>query len=159
MAPWNRLRPDRSSDKDGKKRINTQGRPQSRPQSPPQSQLQSAEETPPTPTPENGSTATSAPAPTKRRNHRTRDSVVSLSAVQDSSTKSEANPPRVPLLELPEAETGTSRPQRFSLLRFRHASDSQLSKTAQEHAFSPPPPVPGELDRWQPKPSDIWLTI
>lgn len=32
--------------------------------------------------------------------------------------------------------------QRFSMLKFRHASDSQLSKTAKEHALARAPPVP-----------------
>ena len=33
-------------------------------------------------------------------------------------------------------------PRRFSVLRFRHASDSQLSTTAKEHAARDAPPVP-----------------
>ena len=33
-------------------------------------------------------------------------------------------------------------PRRFSMLRFRHASDSQLSTTAKEHAARDAPPVP-----------------
>jgi hypothetical protein len=33
-------------------------------------------------------------------------------------------------------------PRRFSMLRFRHASDSQLSTTAKEHAARDVPPVP-----------------
>lgn len=33
-------------------------------------------------------------------------------------------------------------PRRFSMLRFRHASDSQLSTTAKEHASRDAPPVP-----------------
>ena len=32
--------------------------------------------------------------------------------------------------------------RRFSMLRFRHASDSQLSTTAKEHAARDAPPVP-----------------
>jgi hypothetical protein len=146
MAPWNRLRPDRTSEKDGKKHTSTHSRPQSQAQNRPQSQLSPAEPPPTLPVGDGSAAAPTSP-PTQRRNHRTRDSVVSLSAVHDS-TKPEATPPRIPLLELPEAEKGTSRPQRFSLLRFRHASDSQLSKTAQEHAFSPPPPVPGESNQY-----------
>ncbi|KAL9006250.1 MAG: hypothetical protein Q9188_001022 [Gyalolechia gomerana] len=35
-----------------------------------------------------------------------------------------------------------SRPQRFSLLRFRHASDSQLSRTAKDQSMMNRPPVP-----------------
>lgn len=38
--------------------------------------------------------------------------------------------------------TQTTRPQRFSLLRFRHASDSQLSRTARDQSMTRPPPVP-----------------
>ena len=34
------------------------------------------------------------------------------------------------------------RQQRFSMLKFRHASDSQLAKTAKEQAAVPPPPMP-----------------
>ncbi len=34
------------------------------------------------------------------------------------------------------------RQQRFSMLRFRHASDSQLSKTARDQANVPTPPMP-----------------
>lgn len=39
-------------------------------------------------------------------------------------------------------EPQTVRPQRFSLLRFRHASDSQLSRTARDQTMTRPPPVP-----------------
>ncbi|KAI4192095.1 MAG: hypothetical protein LQ348_003267 [Seirophora lacunosa] len=39
-------------------------------------------------------------------------------------------------------EPQTGRPQRFSLLRFRHASDSQLSRAARDQTMTPPPPVP-----------------
>lgn len=42
----------------------------------------------------------------------------------------------------PEQETFSSRPQRFSLLKFRHASDSQLSRTARSQARNPSPPMP-----------------
>lgn len=35
-----------------------------------------------------------------------------------------------------------SRTQRFSLLRFRHASDSQLSRTARDQSLTSRPPVP-----------------
>lgn len=34
------------------------------------------------------------------------------------------------------------RQQRFSMLKFRHASDSQLAKTAKEQAAMVPPPMP-----------------
>jgi len=36
----------------------------------------------------------------------------------------------------------TTSARRFSMLRFRHASDSQLSTTAREHAARDAPPVP-----------------
>ncbi|MCJ1438908.1 hypothetical protein MMC27_008298 [Xylographa pallens] len=65
---------------------------------------------------------------------RFRDSVVSLSAVNDASVTERAGSPPVP------ARTPKHRP--FSMLRFRHASDSQLSKTAKEQASSETPPVP-----------------
>ncbi|KAL9029076.1 MAG: hypothetical protein Q9196_002639 [Gyalolechia fulgens] len=39
-------------------------------------------------------------------------------------------------------EPHMSRPQRFSLLRFRHASDPQLSRTAKDHSIMNRPPVP-----------------
>ncbi len=41
----------------------------------------------------------------------------------------------------PEQDTFSSRPQRFSLLKFRHASDSQLSRTARSQATNPSPPI------------------
>ncbi|MCJ1378963.1 hypothetical protein MMC17_002062 [Xylographa soralifera] len=63
-----------------------------------------------------------------------RDSVVSLSAVNDASVTERAGSPPVP------ARTPKHRP--FSMLKFRHASDSQLSKTAKEQAGSEAPPVP-----------------
>ncbi|KAJ4338244.1 hypothetical protein N0V95_008102 [Ascochyta clinopodiicola] len=54
-----------------------------------------------------------------------------------------------------------SNPRRFSMLRFRHASDSQLSTTAKEHADRAPPPVPpvpasaAERSNEQPPPAII----
>ncbi|MCJ1402426.1 hypothetical protein MMC11_005646 [Xylographa trunciseda] len=65
---------------------------------------------------------------------RFRDSVVSLSAVNDASITERAGSPPVP------ARTPKHRP--FSMLKFRHASDSQLSKTAKEQADSEAPPMP-----------------
>lgn len=41
-----------------------------------------------------------------------------------------------------EQEFQSRRPQRFSLLKFRHASDSQLSKTARTQGMNRSPPVP-----------------
>lgn len=42
----------------------------------------------------------------------------------------------------PPASPRPQNPRRFSMLRFRHASDSQLSTTAKEHAARDAPPVP-----------------
>lgn len=39
-------------------------------------------------------------------------------------------------------EPQMGRPQRFSLLRFRHASDPQLSRTAKDQSMMNRPPVP-----------------
>lgn len=63
-----------------------------------------------------------------------RDSVVSLSAVSDRPAL-EALPSSDELLKPPKQ-------RRFSLLRFRNASDSQLSRTAKEQA-SKRPCIPG----------------
>ncbi|KAF3033906.1 hypothetical protein E8E12_005149 [Didymella heteroderae] len=52
-------------------------------------------------------------------------------------------------------------PRRFSMLRFRHASDSQLSATAKEHAArdAPPvPPVPASAERMSNEPPAIITT-
>ena len=71
-----------------------------------------------------------------RRNRRLRDSVVSLSAVNDSM---KAERIAAAHLEVPEIPERPVKSNRFSLLKFRHASDSQLSKTAKEHAENTPP--------------------
>ncbi|KAL8760654.1 MAG: hypothetical protein Q9184_003169 [Pyrenodesmia sp. 2 TL-2023] len=42
----------------------------------------------------------------------------------------------------PKQDSFSSRPQRFSLLRFRHASDSQLSRTARSQVTDRSPPMP-----------------
>jgi hypothetical protein len=42
----------------------------------------------------------------------------------------------------PSSSPRPAHPRRFSMLRFRHASDSQLSTTAKEHAARDAPPVP-----------------
>lgn len=49
----------------------------------------------------------------------------------------------------PPASPRPSQNRRFSMLRFRHASDSQLSTTAKEHARDAPPvpPVPASAER------------
>ena len=78
---------------------------------------------------------------TSRRARRLRDSVVSLSAVNEAFGSSDRNPDR---LEVPENSETPVKSNRFSLLKFRHASDSQLSRTAREHASHTghTPPVP-----------------
>ena len=63
-----------------------------------------------------------------------RDSVASFNEANEGSAKSRPSSP--PAVDRP----GKSR--RFSILRFRHASDSQLAKTAKEHANTGVPPVP-----------------
>ena len=65
---------------------------------------------------------------------RLHDSVVSLSAVNE--------PPVVDRPSSPPIQERTSKHQRFSILRFRHASDSQLAKTAKGHAAAVVPPMP-----------------
>ena len=65
---------------------------------------------------------------------RLHDSVVSLSAVNE--------PPGVDRPSSPPIQERTPKHQRFSILRFRHASDSQLAKTAKEHAAAVVPPMP-----------------
>lgn len=46
----------------------------------------------------------------------------------------------------PYTQEPQPRPQRFSLLKFRHASDPQLARTARDQAMSDRPPMPaGEL--------------
>jgi hypothetical protein len=62
---------------------------------------------------------------------RVRDSVLSLSAVDDAPIRAEERPLD---REGPEPEPRSARPHRFSLLRRRYASDSQLSRTADEHS-------------------------
>lgn len=71
-----------------------------------------------------------------RRNRRIRDSVVSLSAIKGPTNSFAQSPP---LLEVPEVQGKPNKHHRFSLLKFRHASDSHLSKTAREHAEETPP--------------------
>lgn len=63
-----------------------------------------------------------------------RDSVVSLNAVDDVPVFDPAGSP--PMQEkMPKH-------RRFSILKFRHASDSQLSKTAREQREEQAPPLP-----------------
>ena len=62
--------------------------------------------------------------------------MVSLSAVNDSMRAERTTAAHLDVPEVPERPAKTNR---FSLLKFRHASDSQLSKTAKEHAENTPP--------------------
>lgn len=71
-----------------------------------------------------------------RRNRRLRDSVVSFSAVHDSFGSKDKG---LSNWEVPEEAERPLKSKRFSLLKFRHASDSQLSKTAKEHGEQTPP--------------------
>ena len=66
-----------------------------------------------------------------------RNSIDPAGAATDASFGE--RPPRPPSPPLPNP-----RQQRFSILRFRHASDSQLSRTAKEQAQAAisPPPMP-----------------
>jgi hypothetical protein len=116
MMPWNRLRVERPSDIDVLRRSDLE--PSQRPYS-----------TYGLPT-----DIRSAGEPPRRR---IRDSVVSLSAVRDQPTfDTAASPPIQDTLPVPKN-------RRFSMLKFRHASDSQLSKTAKEHAeAAAAPPIP-----------------
>ena len=74
-----------------------------------------------------------------RMSHRVRDSIVSLSAVN------EAPPPERPAS--PPIQERNPKHRRFSVLRFRHASDSQLAKTAKEQAAQSAPPLPTSITR------------
>ena len=114
--PWNRSRLDRPSEKDLRRRSALDP-------SPPTVDFSAIDYGLQTP----------AVRPSGAR-RRFRDSVVSLSAVNDTPIMERAGSPPVP------ARTPKHRP--FSMLKFRHASDSQLSKTAKEQADSEIPPMP-----------------
>ena len=122
MPPWNRLHVDKPSEKELRRRTILDPTP------PATAPAQSSQED------EQLRHVVSPGSPQRAR--RTRDSVVSLNAVTDIVLPLGRN---APVLELPEVTEKPSRPHRFSMLRFRHASDSQLSKTAREHADTPPP--------------------
>ena len=127
MAPWSTLKLGRPSEKDlrGRHSMDPGHRPE-------------ADEPPPLSASDGASSTTTTP---RRRNHRIRDSVVSLGSVRDPPPAlDQLATAGVPLLELPEE--APQRPHRFSLMRFRHASDSQLNKTAQTQSSAPP--VPGK---------------
>ena len=63
-----------------------------------------------------------------------RNSIASLSAVNER--------PLIGRGMSPPMQEKSPKHQRFSMLRLRHASDSQLAKTAKEQAASVVPPVP-----------------
>ena len=69
---------------------------------------------------------------TVQASSRVRDSVDSFGGVREGPVKARSPSPPV--------EGGPAKHHRFSILRFRHASDSQLAKTAKEHANVPPVP-------------------
>jgi hypothetical protein len=134
MPSWNKRRLDRQSEKDlkGKTVLGLDVGNDSA----------NHEEKPNGNSTENIFRATTPTSP--RRNRRTRDSVVSLSAVKDAPTQFDRSNAPLPSIELPPPEESRPpRQNRFSLMKFRHASDSQLSKTAKEHADQAPP-VPGK---------------
>ena len=79
----------------------------------------------------------SSPSAPQRPFKRNRDSVVSLGATRTSSFL-DARPLSSGPSKIADAP---SRRNRFSLLKFRHASDPQLSKTAKEHAEAMPMPM------------------
>lgn len=67
-----------------------------------------------------------------------RHSVMSLGGVETTLERS-CGPP---------VQEQTPKHQRFSILRFKHASDSRLSATAKEHANMTAPPMPPSMYIW-----------
>ena len=61
------------------------------------------------------------------------DDAAALSTVLSGTEDSDVRPASPPI------QDETSKHQRFSVLRFRNASDSQLSLRAKQHAEQPPP--------------------
>jgi hypothetical protein len=121
MPSWNRSRSEKPNEKDLRRRtIFDYGQHESSPPAPMQGF--------------DGQSEIISSSP--RRNRRLRDSVVSLSAVNEPTS---SFPHSSPLLEISEAPHKPLKNNRFSLLKFRHASDSHLSKTAKEHAEQAPP--------------------
>ena len=53
--------------------------------------------------------------------------------------------PAVEMAASSPSQFKTPRHHRFSMLKFRHASDSQLAKTAREHERSNAPPIPSSM--------------
>lgn len=77
-------------------------------------------------------TSTVGPSP------RNRHSVMALDGVENTLEKT-CSPP---------VQEQTLKHQRFSILRFKHASDSRLSATAKEHANMDAPPMPPSMYIW-----------
>ena len=119
--PWTRLRVERPSEKDLRRR----------------SDVESLQRPVPFASINHGSQMQTMRGAEPQR--RIRDSVVSLSAINDPPVFDEAESP--PIQERPPKH------HRFSILRFRHASDSQLSKTAKEQADSGTPPMPSRKSK------------
>lgn len=67
-------------------------------------------------------------------------------AVPDAPSSIVDRPENPVLMEAPP------RRQRFSMLKYRHASDPQISKTARDQTIAPAPPMPaGKLQDWRVK--------
>lgn len=121
MAPWSRNRSGKISEKDLRKRA----------------KAQDTDERAPLPVISTQDDTTDSIQGSPSRTGRIRTSVVSMSAVNDATS----TPQSSTLLEIPNSP-GPNQSKRFSLMRIRHASDSQLSKTAKEHADSIAMPAP-----------------
>lgn len=115
MAPWSRNRSGKISEKDLRKRA----------------KAQDTDERAPLPVISTQDDTTDSIQGSPSRTGRIRTSVVSMSAVNDATS----TPQSSTLLEIPNSP-GPNQSKRFSLMRIRHASDSQLSKTAKEHAIA-----------------------
>ncbi|CAF9905396.1 MAG: hypothetical protein GOMPHAMPRED_003151 [Gomphillus americanus] len=120
MPPWSRNRVGKASEKDLKKKAKAQDARPTTPSVP----IARAQD-------DGADSVQSSP----RRTRGIRDSVVSLNDVNDLPPSSSHHPS---LLEIPET-IGVPRNKRFSLVKLRHASDSQLSRTAKQHADGIPP--------------------
>ncbi|MCJ1307406.1 hypothetical protein MMC25_001052 [Agyrium rufum] len=81
-----------------------------------------------------------APLTHRRRTSRLRDSIVSMNNATDGQMREREGAVSPPVMAM------TPKIRRFSMLKFRHASDSQLARTAREQAIhaakANPPPMP-----------------
>lgn len=124
MPPWTRNRADKSKEKASEKELRRQ------------TFIENGQQVTP---PHDAGAAAGPSALTQvpsRRNRRLRDSVVSLSAVNESPAGQDGAYSHLRVLEPSERSTKSNR---FSLMKSRHASDPQLSRTAKEHAEHTPP--------------------